>query len=732
MSTTQWIPNQYPNARRSDHLDIYKSATKGEVRVADPYQWLEEDTPETDKWTTAQEAFTRTYLDKNPDLKSLEDAFTNVNNYPKSSAPHLYDDNRWYWFYNSGLEAQSVLWRSKTSKIPDPTKDSDDTEIFFDTNALAKDGTAALSTYDFSDCGKYFAYAISVSGSDATTIYVRRTDSPFLKGINHESDPGRLSEEIKFVKFSSICWTPDSKGFFYQRYPNRKDVNDGISTGGDLDAQIYYHRIGTVQDDDILVHEDKEHREWMFNMDTTSDGKYLVLYTMKDSARENLLWIAPFDAENIGPNIPWKKVVSDYGAECDVITNQGPVFYIRTNKGAPQYKVVTIDITTESEPTEFIPQSDAFLSSMMCTNKGYFVLVYKRDVKDEIYLYSPEGKKLERLAEDFVGTALVSGRKKQSWFFVSMSGFTSPGTIARYSFDNPPEQRWSIYRQAKLNGLQPSEFEARQVWYKSKDGTKIPMFIVRHKSTPLDGTAPAVQYGYGGFSISIDPFFSPTLLTFIQKFSAILAVPNIRGGGEFGQEWHDAGKLSKKQNCFDDFIAASEYLVENKYAARGKIILNGGSNGGLLVAASTFQAPEGLIGCAIAEVGVHDLLKFHKFTIGKAWTSDYGNPDDPKDFDFIYPISPVHNIPKDKTLPPLILLTADHDDRVVPMHSFKLAAGLQHDLPHNPNPLLLRVDKKAGHGAGKSTQMKIKESADKWGFAVQSLGLKAKDTTQKL
>ncbi|KAF8966430.1 prolyl oligopeptidase [Flammula alnicola] len=745
---TPWTPNAYPPTRRSNHVDIYKSASRGEVLVADPYQYLEENTDETDKFTTQQAEFTRKYLDKNPDLDRLEDAFKDCNDYAKFYAPQLRDDGRYYWFYNSGLDAQTALYRSKDSTLPNLSDVSDSGgDMFFDPNVLSEDGTAALATYSFSDCGKFFAYGISLSGSDFISIFVRKTDSPFTEEVDPKNDRGRLPEEIKFVKFSAIAWTPDSKGFFYQRYPETSATiqeNGTIATEGDLDAMVYYHRLGTSQADDILIYQDKEHREWMFHLDVTEDGKYIVLYVLKDSSRQNLLWIADFDPENIGPNIKWNKVVEEWGAEYDVITNKGSLFYLRTNQSAPQYKIVTVDLAKRNEIKELIPENDAYLSSILSVNKDYFAVVYKRNVKDEIYVYTHAGKEVTRLAEDFVGAAVVSGREKHHWFFVSLTGFTSPGTLARYDFTASEEQRWSIFRNTKLNGLNTEDFEAHQVWYESKDGTRVPMFIVRHKSTRFDGTAPALQYGYGGFSISVDPFFSATILTFIQKYGAVFAVPNIRGGGEFGEVWHKAGCREQKVNCFDDFIAATEFLVEKKYAAPGKVTINGGSNGGLLVAACVNRAPEGTFGCAVAEVGVHDLLKFHKFTIGKAWTSDYGNPDDPNDFDFIFPLSPLHNVPKDKDLPPLLLLTADHDDRVVPMHSFKLAAELQHSLPHNPNPLLLRVDKKAGHGAGKSTQQKycfsssmlpiilsltganvdrIKENADKWGFVAQSLGL---------
>jgi prolyl oligopeptidase len=376
-----------------------------------------------------------------------------------------------------------------------------------------------------------------------------------------------------------------------------------------------------------------------------------------------------------------------------------------------------------------IPEvKDAYLDDITAVGNDKLAVVYKRNVIDELYLYSMEGKQLTRLAPDFVGSTEVNGRRAQSHFFVFLTGFTNPGIVARYNFDEPREdKRWSIYRSTITKGLVPDEFSAEQVWYEGKDGTRVPMFIVKHKSTKSDGTAPAIQYGYGGFSISLSPSFSPTILTFIKAYGAIYALPNIRGGGEFGEEWHLAGTKERKINVFNDFIAATEYLVKNKIAAPGKVAINGGSNGGLLVAACVNIAPEGTFGAGVAEVGVLDLLKFADFTIGKAWTSDYGNPHDPHDFDFIHPISPLHNVPTDKILPPLLLMTADHDDRVVPLHSFKHAATLQHTLAHNPHPLLIRIDKKAGHGAGKATEKRIQDAADKWGFVAQSLGLKWQD-----
>lgn len=738
--TTPWTPNQYPKARRSDHVDVYKSEKQGEVRVSDPYQWLEQQSQETDQWTTAQDQFTRSYLDTNPARTKLEQEIRANTDYAKFSAPSLKYDGRWYWYYNSGLQPQSVICRSKDANLPNGSgEEGPGGEVYFDPNLLSTDGTAALAVTAFSRSGEYFAYGISLSGSDFYTVYVRRTSEPFaaIGGQPNDHHAKRLAEEIRFVKFSSITWTHDSKGFFYQRFPSREshglatEDKAGTETTDDKDAMLYYHRIGTPQSQDTLVMKDAEHPEWMWGASVSEvDGRYLFLDIVQDTGKKNMLWVADLQENEIGQNMKWDKIVNEFESEYTVIANNGTKLYLRTNENAPQYQVITIDLADPSrEHKVFIPEvKDAYLDDITAVGDDKLAVVYKRNVIDELYLYSMEGKRLTRLAPDFVGATEVNGRRAQSHFFVFMTGFTNPGIVARYDFDEPSEdKRWSIYRSTLMKGLVPDEFSAEQVWYESKDGTKVPMFIVKHKSTKLDGTAPAIQYGYGGFSISLSPSFSPTILTFIKAYSAVYALPNIRGGGEFGEEWHLAGTRERKINVFDDFIAATEYLVKNKIAAPGKVAINGGSNGGLLVAACVNIAPEGTFGAGVAEVGVLDLLKFADFTIGKAWTSDYGNPHDSHDFDFIYPISPLHNVPTDKSLPPLLLMTADHDDRVVPLHSFKHAATLQHTLAHNPHPLLIRIDKKAGHGAGKATEKRIQDAADKWGFVAQSLGLEWQD-----
>ncbi|KAG9125182.1 hypothetical protein FRC07_008659 [Ceratobasidium sp. 392] len=751
----------YPAVRRVDHIDIYQSKKDGTVQVPDPYRQLEGKDQEVDDFVQAQSKLTTDYIGTIVERKHLEDSIRKSSNYTKFSAPTKTRDGRYYWNFNSGLQAQYVLYRSTSHELPDFTHDNGQPggEVFFDPNLLSKDGTAAFASSAFSKCGQYFAYGISLSGSDFSTIYVRETSVPFPSPEHveetREGGAGRLDDEIRFVKFSGIVWTPDSKGFFYQRYPARASHAEAVDAAGtetdeDKFAKLYYHRLGTLQEDDILVMKDDNEPNYMWSTSITSpDGRYLALYVSRDTARQNLLWITDLEDENnpIGPNMKWIKLINEWDAEYSIIANDGPRMYIKTNKDAPNHRVVTIDISDADRVASlcfkpFIDEDpEAPIQQIKAINEDTWTIVYSRDVKDELYLYDKHGKQVKRLAEDHIGVLTISGRRDFHQLFVTASGFTNPGVVYLYDFakkNGYPEEtgfvsvthtdgmttpmprleqvvlqsaepklalqddgssqdgEWSMWRATKLDGLSLDEFRAEQVKYKSKDGTIVPMFIVSHKDAKRDGTAPALQYGYGGFSISISPFFSASMLTFLKAYGGVLAVPNIRGGAEYGETWHLAGTRERKPNVFDDFIAATEYLVDNKYAAPGKVVINGGSNGGLLVVACVNRAPEGTFGAAIAEVGVFDYLRFPQFTIGKAWTSDYGDPSNPEDFDFMYLISPLHNVDKgDKVLPPTLLLTADHDDRVVPLHSFKQIAELQ-----------------------------IVEAADKWAFAAHTMGLK--------
>ncbi|KZV88821.1 hypothetical protein EXIGLDRAFT_741088 [Exidia glandulosa HHB12029] len=743
MTTTTW---KYPPARRSDHVDVYESKKSGQVRVPDPYEWLEHKTEETEAWIDAEVKLTKEYLSGYKDHSKLASDLRRAYDYAKFSSVSQKGDGRWYWYHNAGLDPHMIMYRTKGTTLPDFTKSksieesSTDVEVFFDPNLLSDDKTAAIQMTKFSPCGKYFAFGISRSGSDFSTIYVRPTDSPFRKNEDGSAPDflaSQLSDELRFVKFSGINWTADSKGFFYSRYPDRQahgaateDVA-GTETEEDKWSKVYYHRVGTPQSEDILVVEDSENPYRFFGIDVSDDGKYLILSISQDTAHKYKVWVADVSSQPINKDLKWIKFADEFEHDWTYIANIGSKFIFKTDKNASKQRIISVDVAdpTFSETT-VVPEDDtALLQDCTAVGTDYMVLNYSRNVKDEVYLYTLDGKKVERIAEDFIGT-IGLGRpnsRDQTYFTAMMMGFTSPGISAFYDFSKPEGQRWVVLRKHEVGGLNPEDFLSEQVWFPSKDGTKVPMFIVRHKDTPLDGTAPAFQYGYGGFAISIPPRFSSAWLTFAKRYRAVIASVNLRGGNEFGEEWHQQGMKDKKMNVFDDFIAASQYLVENKFAAPGKVIINGGSNGGLLVAACVNIAPEGTFGAAIAEVGVLDMLKFHKFTVGKAWTADYGDPSNPEDFDYIYPYSPLHNVPPEKELPPTMLMTADHDDRVVPLHSFKHAAQLQYARANNRQPLLIRIEQKAGHGAGKSTDKIIGDAADRYGFAAYALGLKYHD-----
>ncbi|GAA5855758.1 hypothetical protein JCM8547_001672 [Rhodosporidiobolus lusitaniae] len=748
---TPFTPNSYPPVRRSNTVEQFTSAKHGKVDVADPYDWLHEpDSDETKAFVKAQGDYTRQYLDQYPHRQQFTDELKKNWDYPRFSCPSLKGnvegetEGYYYFTYNSGLQAQPAIYRfPKGQERVTPTPGSPGGELFFDPNLLSKDGSVSRSTSAFSEDGKWWAYGLSRSGSDWSTLYVRPTSSPHSPSQPIGTDEGRLPEdELRFVKFSGIGWTADSKGFFYQRFPERKEHGEagedkaGTETEQDLNAMLYYHRIGTPQSSDILVHSDPSHPDWMFGASGTEDGRYIVLTASKDTARSNLLWIAdmhdPHNKEvGISSELRWVKVVDEWGEYFADVGNDGGRFYFYTNKdGASNYKLVTYDLEKPEEGfKELVPHNPSSpLTSVHIANNDALILLYSVDVKDELYLYSlSTGSRIRRLASDKLGSIDgLAGRRSHSEFWFSMTSFTSPGTVYRYDFATGEEE---VYREASVEGIRAEEFVSEQVFFESRDGTRVPMFVTRPKGVEKDGTAPAILYGYGGFSHAITPFFSPSLMTWIKHYKGVLVIANIRGGDEYGESWHLAGTKDKKQNVFDDFQYAAKYLHSEGYAARDKVAISGGSNGGLLVGACVNQAPD-LFGAAIADVGVLDMLRFQRFTIGRAWTSDYGSSDEPEGFDYLYAYSPLHNVrppPSGASYPPTMLLTADHDDRVVPLHSFKHAAELQHVLGGNENPLLLRVDTKSGHGAGKSTEKKIEEAVDKYGFVAQSMGLEWHD-----
>ena len=717
---------KYPNVRRDDSLvDILHGQA-----VKDAYRWLEQpDSTETQQFVLAQNHLTNSILAKFPHRAALEQRLTQLFDYAKFGSPFR-RASYYYYFYNSGLQAQSVLMRVPEADLAPDTNFMGD--VFFDPNKLSQDGTAALNTFAFSESGTYFAYGVSYSGSDWVTIKVRPTKAAESADMQHD--------EIKWAKFTGITWLHDDSGFFYTRYPapSQADMDAGTETNANTDGMLYFHRLGTQQEQDVLILKDPNNPTHMFGSEVSDDGKYLIVTVTESCDPVNKLYITEIKpGQKMDHQQPaFVKVVDDFKAEYSYITNEGTRFFFKTNLLAPRYRVVTYDLAKPADGfQELIPQAPApstdVLESVQCVNQSHLVLVYMRSVRNVISVHELKtGKKLRELDVEIGSVQGMTGRKQDSAVYFKLVSFLNPGVIFRYDFNT--KGAVEVFKETKLNVAHFSmdDYETKQVFYPSKDGTPIPMFITARKDIQLDGTNPVLLYGYGGFNISLTPMFSPAWLAFIRYMNGIVCVANIRGGGEFGEEWHKAGSLLKKQNSFDDFQYAAKYLIASKYTQPAKLSINGGSNGGLLMGACLNQAPE-LWGCVLADVGVLDMLRFHKFTIGHAWKSDYGDPEQKVDFEYLLKYSPYHNAAgtggdAKKVLPATMLLTSDHDDRVVPLHSYKYIAALQHAHAaasvESGKPLVIRVETKAGHGAGKPTKKRIEEAVDRYSFLALATG----------
>ncbi|EPQ29036.1 uncharacterized protein PFL1_03326 [Pseudozyma flocculosa PF-1] len=773
-------PSPFPAARRDETASTtYNSAAKGKVTVPEPYLWLEtppSQSQETKQWVHAQARLTQSYLEScQPDLDILKKRLERNLDFARASNPSLKGDDNYYYSYNSGLSPQSIIYRASKDQVQHRAGNDDQAgsnptgEIFFDVNLLDAKGTVALSLTSFSKTGRYFAYGVSKSGSDWFKIYFRQTDKPFRLPAEHYSENGtirisgdqlapyidatggkdRLDDVLDDIKFSGASWTHDDAGLFYQRFPSLVGVQDkGTETDANKDAQLWYHRIGTSQADDVLViPSDTKIPESMWSTSITDDGRYLCVRNSRDTDTKSRYFVASLHDQQIGDQMRWVPLSLGFKYDLDYVGNVGDRFYFLTNKDAPNYRLVYCDIdfgrsragpvwSLEGDDVELrdhiAEDAGALLSSVSLVAQNKLLVVYSRDVKDELYQYDlVTGKRIERLLPDLVGTiSQISGRKDDDHAFVQFVSFVNPGQIVRLDWtgktagsDKVTSQK--LYSSTRVAGIRSEDFVSEQIFITSKDGTRVPMFVTHPKSLERNGSAPAILYFYGGFNIPIMPSFVPTMMTWAASYNGVMAFVNARGGGEYGDKWHEAGSLLNKQNVFDDVLSAARHLHESGYAQKGKIILSGGSNGGLGVAACVNQcADEHGVGAGIADVGVMDMLKFHTWTIGKAWTADYGNPsEDPEIFDYNYRYSPLHNVDPNKIYPTTILACADHDDRVVPAHSFKLMAEMQHKLPNNPNPLLLRVELDAGHGAGKSTQKRIQEAAEKYAITARALGL---------
>jgi prolyl oligopeptidase len=683
----------YPNAKKVDQIDDYHG-----TKVADPYRWLENpDAEESRAWIEAQNKLTFSFLDQIPARQKIKERLTKLWNYEKYLPPFK-EGGRYFYYKNDGLQNQNVLYI--TERLEGAPR------VLLDPNKLSSDGTVALTGLAISDDGKLMAYSLSSSGSDWQEWKVR--------DVATGKD---LGDHLKWSKFSGAAWTPDNKGFFYSRYdePHEKTKLEEAN----YFQKLYYHRVGTKQSEDVLVYERKDQKEWGFAGAVSEDGRYLIISVWRGTDPKNLLFYKDLKAED-GKVV---ELIKDFEASYSFIGNDGPVFYFRTDWQAPRGRLIAIDTTKPEKNNwqEIVAETtdtiDADTSISFVNNQ--FIVPYLKDARSNIRIFDMRGKFIREIELPGIGTtAGFAGKRKDKETFYLFTGFTTPTTVYRYDLTTGKSTVW---RAPKVD-FNPDNYETKQVFYKSKDGTKVPMFITHKKGLKLDGNNPTYLYAYGGFNVSLTPGFSISNLVWMEM-GGVYAQPNLRGGGEYGEAWHEAGTKLKKQNVFDDFIAAAEWLIVNKYTSSPKLAIGGGSNGGLLVGAAITQRPD-LFGAALPAVGVMDMLRFQKFTIGWAWTSDYGSSENAEEFMALYAYSPLHNIKPGATYPPTLITTADHDDRVVPAHSFKFAATMQ-EAQAGSNPILIRIETKAGHGAGKPTAKIIEEIADKWGFLVKVLKMKS-------
>ena len=684
----------YPETRTVDQTDDFHG-----IEIADPYRWLEDDvrtSKEVADWVEAQNQVTFGFLKSIPQRDAIEKRLTELWNYEKISAPFK-RGGRYYFTRNDGLQNQSVVWMQQTLK--------DEATILIDPNSWSADGTVALSGMAFSDDGRFVAYGVQDAGSDWKTWRIMEIESKKI-----------LDDELKWVKFSSADWTPDSKGFFYARYPEPQQ--DAAFQSLNMNMKVYYHRVGTPQSMDVLVYERPDHPEWGFQNSVSEDGKYLIL----------TVWVGTDDRYRIVVKdltepygLPYE-LIDNFENEYSFVGNDDHILYFQTNVDAPNRRVIAIDLKKPERENwkELIPQTDNALTSVGIVG-NMFVCEYLKDAKTQIRLHSMDGQFIREVEFPGIGSAGgFGGRRRDTETFYSFSSFALPPSTYRYNMITGESE---LLRQAQVR-FNPDDYQTSQVFYTSKDGTRVPMFICHKKGIKLDGSNPTLLYGYGGFNISLQPGFSVSRLAWMEM-GGVFALANLRGGGEYGEKWHKAGTKLNKQNVFDDFIAAAEYLIAEKYTSPKKLAIQGVSNGGLLVGACMTQRPD-LYGACLPAVGVMDMLRFHKFTAGRFWVDDYGSADNPEEFQALIKYSPYQNLKAGVQYPATMVTTADTDDRVVPGHSFKFAAQLQASQSGRA-PVLIRIETRAGHGAGKPTAKIIEEAADQWAFLVKTLEMDIAD-----
>ncbi|MEA3446803.1 MAG: prolyl oligopeptidase family serine peptidase [Bacteroidota bacterium] len=675
----------YPETKKVDTVDTYFG-----TEVADPYRWLEDDnSEETKAWVKAQNKVTFGYLDEIPFRNKIKERLTTVWDYEKISAPFK-SGGRWFVSKNDGLQNQNVLY------ILDKLGGTE--TMFLDPNTLSEDGTVAMTAFRLSEDGKYAAYGISRGGSDWNEFYIKDVAT----GKN-------LDDHILWAKFSGVSWYKD--GFFYSRYPEPKE-GEALS-GVNTNSKIYYHKAGTPQSEDKLFYEDPSNPEWGFHAGITEDEKYMII-SVTESTSGNAFYIKDLSSKNS----EIQKIVDDFEKDFNVVDHDNGRLLVMTNFEAPKYKLISIDPNNFARENweDVIPESEDVLTSVSLIG-GKIIAQYMKDAHDIAKVFDIRGKYLYDIDFSVIGSVGgFGGKKKDSFTFYTLTSFTTPSMVYKYDIESNTSE---FYQKSKID-FNPEPYETKQVFYTSKDGTKVPMFIVHKKDIKLDGTNPTMLYGYGGFNISLTPGFSMRWLIWIEN-GGVFALANLRGGGEYGEDWHKAGTLMKKQNVFDDCISAAEYLIDEKYTSSEKLAIMGGSNGGLLVGAVVNQRPD-LFKVAFPAVGVMDMLRYHKFTIGRYWATDYGTSEDsPEMFNYLLNYSPLHTI-NEVAHPAIMVTTADHDDRVVPAHSFKYMATLQ-EKHKGDNPVMIRIETDAGHGAGTPTTKYIEEYTDYMSFAFYNLGV---------
>jgi prolyl oligopeptidase len=684
-------PLSYPVTRKGDVVDDYHG-----TKVADPYRWLEDDrSAETAAWVAAQNQVTQAYLAGIPERKAIEKRLTKLWDYEKFGAPSK--RGKYYTYsHNTGLQNQGVLYVTTNLK--------EQGRVLLDPNSLSTDGTVSLGGTVFTEDGRLMAYSLSKGGADLNVWKVRSVDT----GLD-------LPDELPMGRNGVGGWAKDNSGFYYTRYPLPKDRS--ALTGVFKNQQLFFHALGTPVEKDAVIYERTDQPDWGFGAHVTDDGRWLVIYQNQGTDRRSRIFLKDL-AKAAAKVEPW---LDRFDASYRVVGNDGDTFYVFTDQGAARGRLVAIE-RGKPEPKDWkslIPEGpgrDVLGGVNLVANR--FAATWRIDALNTVRLYDLKGKLEREIGLPGVGSlAGFGGRREDTEAFYGFTSYNFPTTLYRYDFATGKSD---IFRQSKVP-FDPAAFEVKQVFYPSKDGTKIPLFLAYRKGLKLDGQNPTLLYGYGGFNIPASPRFSPATLAWLEM-GGVYAEACLRGGSEYGREWYEAGKLRTKQNVFDDFIAAAEWLIKEKYTVTPKLAIHGGSNGGLLVGACMTQRPD-LFGAALPAVGVMDMLRFHKFTIGWMWKSDYDSSDDAAGFKYLMTYSPLQNLKPGVKYPPTLVTTGDHDDRVVPAHSHKFIATLQADQA-GPGPVLTRIETNAGHGAGKPTTKQIAERADQWAFLVKNLGMK--------